>query len=71
MIKNTQLSGRLKSKESDFVGFITKIHILRFVDPICMFFMSKNSQHSVVLEYIFAIFLFFYKNLYFLILLTV
>ena len=56
------LSGRFKSKETDFEGFITKIiHISRFVNQIFMFFMSKNLQHSVVLEYVFA----FYKNRYF------
>ena len=48
------ISDRFKSNEADFVGFITEIHILRYVDPIIMFFMSKNSQHSLVLEYIFV-----------------
>ena len=46
------LSGRFKSKETDSVHFITKIHISRYVDSIFMFFMSKNSQNSVVLEYV-------------------
>ena len=41
---------RFKSKEVDFVGFITKIHVSRFVIPIFMFFKTKNSQHSVSLE---------------------
>ena len=35
------LPGRFKSKETDFLGFITKIH-----NPIFMFFVSKTSQHS-------------------------
>ena len=33
-------------------GFITKIHISRYVDPIFMYFMAKKSQNSVVLEYV-------------------
>ena len=40
----------LKLKETDSVGFITKIHNSRYVNPIFVFFVSKNSQH-VVLEY--------------------
>ena len=44
--------GHFKSKETDLAGFITKILILRYVNPIFIFFMTKNSQHSVVLEYI-------------------
>ena len=48
------LSGRLKSKETDFVGFIIKIHKSRYVNPIFMIFMSKNSQQSVLLEYKFV-----------------
>ena len=44
----------IKSKEADFVGFITKIHISINVDQIFMFFMLKNSQHSVVLKFIFV-----------------
>ena len=28
------VSGRFKSKETDFIGFITKIHISRYVNPI-------------------------------------
>ena len=51
------LSGRLKSKKTDSVGFITKIHISRYVDPIFVFFMCKISQHSVVLAYIFDFYL--------------
>ena len=41
--KGFYLSGRFKSKETD---------ISRHVNLIFMFFMSKNSKHSVVLEYI-------------------
>ena len=37
-----KISGRFKSKETDFVGFITIIHISRQVNQIFMFFMSKN-----------------------------
>ena len=48
------LSGRFNSKETDFVGFISKIHISRYFIPIFMLFMTKTSQHSVVLEYIFV-----------------
>ena len=44
------LSGCFKLKETNFDGFITKIYISRFVNPIFMFFMSKN-LHSVALEY--------------------
>ena len=47
---HTHISGHFKSKET----FITKIHISRYVDLIFMFFMSKNSQYSVVLEYLFV-----------------
>ena len=36
------LSGLLKSKETDFVGFITSFHISRYVNLIFMFFMSKK-----------------------------
>ena len=44
------LSGCFKSKETDFVGFITKIHILRYANPIFVFFIQKkNTQHYVVL----------------------
>ena len=42
------LLGCFKSKETDSVGFIAKIHFLRYVNSI---FMSKNSQNFVVLEY--------------------
>ena len=52
-----KIIGRFKSKETDFVGFITKIHISRYVNPIFMFFMLKNSQHFVALEYICICFL--------------
>ena len=55
------LSGRYKSEETNFVGFIKKIHISRYLNPILMFFMSTNLQYSIVLEYIFG----FYKNRYF------
>ena len=44
------LLGRFKLKETDFVDFITKIHISSYVNPIFMFFMSKNLQYSIVLE---------------------
>ena len=46
-----QLLGRFKSKETDFLAFITKIHISRYVNPTFMAFMSKNLQHSEVLEW--------------------
>ena len=51
LILFAQISGRFKSKQTHIVGFITKIHIRRYVRPI---FMSKNFQRSEVLEYIFA-----------------
>ena len=60
------LSGCFKSKETDFGGFIKKIHISRYMNPIFMFFMSNNLQYSVVLEYIFV----FNENCYFLLVLT-
>ena len=41
--------GRFKSKETDFVGFNTKFHISRYVNPIFMFFMSET-ECCVVLE---------------------
>ena len=69
---NFLISGRFKSKETDFLGFITKVHISRYVDPSFMLFMSQNLQHSVVLEYIFynmlkhVKFTIFHKNLIFL-----
>ena len=44
---------RFKSEVTDFVGYITKIHISSYVNPIFIFFMSKNSQYSVILEYIY------------------
>ena len=42
-----------KHKEIEFVGFIIKINISRYENPILVFFMSKSSQRSVVLEYSF------------------
>ena len=54
LLKNSTLvSGRFKSKKTDFGGLITKLRISRYVNPIFKFFMSKNSKNSVVLEYIF------------------
>ena len=35
----TQLSGRFKLEETDFVVFTTKNHISRYVNLIFMFFM--------------------------------
>ena len=35
------LAGRFKSKETDFVGFIRKNHISRYVKPIFMYFIKK------------------------------
>ena len=55
-LSGRHLSGRFKSKETDFVSFITKNHISRYAYPIFMCFMSKNSQYSSVLEYIFVIY---------------
>ena len=46
----------LISKETDFIGIIINIHISRYVNPIFMFFMWKNPQYSVVLEYIFILY---------------
>ena len=56
---NAVSSGRFKSKETDFVDFFTRIHNLRYVNPIFMFFMSKNPQHSVVLDFFFTKIVFF------------
>ena len=46
----SDLLGRFKSKETDFVGF-KKNNISRYIDPIFMLFMSKNSQHSFHLNF--------------------
>ena len=44
----------VSNKNTDFVGSSTKINISSYIDSIFKFFMSKKSQHSVVLEYIFT-----------------
>ena len=55
-VNKINLSGRFKSKETDFVGFI----IQKFISWECKsnfyVFVSKNSQHYVVLEYILVFF---------------
>ena len=42
ILDSIKLLGRFKLKETDSVGFITKNHFSRYLNPIFMFFMSKN-----------------------------
>ena len=52
-MSNSIIIRSFKSKETDFVGFITKIHVLRFVDPLlCSLYVKKFKAFCILRIYI-------------------